>query len=105
MIHLLDVYIVPESTCIFCPVMLCALSLRIKATVSATELIEVAFLSEVRLYILSFCSSVSVELMLVSMKPGTTILLLMPSSPHSLAVSFDKSSKDHFDEAYMARTL
>ena len=85
--------------------MLQALSDTRKATVSATELIDVAAFNEVRAYILSRCSSVSEELIAVAINPGTTQLERIPITPHSLAVSFEKASKAPLLEAYIAKPL
>ena len=76
-----------------------------KETVSATERTLVAAFIEVRLYILSFWSSVRVELMAFSINPGTTTLERMPIPPHSRAVSFENASSAPFEEAYIASPL
>ena len=85
--------------------MLHALSDRRNATVSATELIDVAAFKEVRAYILSLCSSVRVELIAVAIKPGTTQLERIPITPHSLAVSLEKAYNAPLLDAYIASPL
>jgi hypothetical protein len=76
-----------------------------KATVSATDSTLVALFNEVLLYIRSFCSSVSVELIAVSINPGTTTLLRIPIAPHSRAASLENASSAPLEDAYIASPL
>ena len=95
----------PESTWIFCPVIEDAPSETRKATVFATLEMSVAFLRDVRLYILSFCSSESDALIAVSINPGITAFERIPRPPHSRAVFFENASNAPLLAAYIASPL
>ena len=89
----------------FCAVMEAASSLNRNLIVAATEAVVVGRFSDVRLYIRSLWSAVSVELISVSIKPATRAFERMPRSPHSRAVFLENASSAPFVEAYIASPL